>query len=49
MQMFLRVPDKNPDKNVIHLDLLAADQPGQAHRAIGLDTRRVADVDEYGG
>ncbi|QIS01196.1 VOC family protein [Nocardia brasiliensis] len=48
MLMFLRVPDKTPGKNVIHLDLLTADKSGQVERAIGLGAKHIGDFDEYG-
>ncbi|MEU1998693.1 VOC family protein [Nocardia gamkensis] len=45
--MFLRVPDKNPGKNVIHLDLLASDRD-EVGRAIELGAKHVGDFDEWG-
>ncbi|MGW5378491.1 VOC family protein [Nocardia sp. NPDC003999] len=45
--MFIRVPDKNPGKNVIHLDLLASGRDEVA-RAIDLGAKHVADFDEWG-
>ncbi|MEV0298818.1 VOC family protein [Nocardia sp. NPDC050710] len=46
--MFIRVPDKNPGKNVVHLDLLTDDLPEQIQRAIDLGAVRIGDFDEYG-
>ncbi|MBF6128998.1 VOC family protein [Nocardia brasiliensis] len=48
MLMFLRVPDKTPGKNVIHLDLLAEDWKQHVERAIGLGAKHIGDFDEYG-
>ncbi|MCX5043080.1 VOC family protein [Aldersonia sp. NBC_00410] len=45
---FIRVPDKTPGKNVVHLDLVAPDRAEQVQRAIGLGAEPVADFDEYG-
>ncbi|BDT93006.1 MULTISPECIES: VOC family protein [Nocardia] len=45
--MFTRVPDKNPGKNVIHLDLQASDRDEVA-RAIDLGAKHVGDFDEWG-
>ncbi|MBF6465347.1 VOC family protein [Nocardia beijingensis] len=45
--MFTRVPDKNPGKNVIHLDLHASGRDEVA-RAIDLGAKHVADYDEWG-
>jgi hypothetical protein len=46
--MFIRVPDKNPGKNVIHLDLVAPDYAEQIERATGLGAERLGDYEEYG-
>ncbi|WP_280263058.1 VOC family protein [Nocardia wallacei] len=46
--MFLRVPDKNPGKNIVHLDLAATDWRDQIERAISLGAKHIADFDEYG-
>ncbi|MFI6212628.1 VOC family protein [Nocardia brasiliensis] len=46
--MFIRVPDKTPGKNVIHLDLHAADWQRHIDRAISLGAKRIGDFDEYG-
>ncbi|MEV0029401.1 VOC family protein [Nocardia sp. NPDC050793] len=46
--MFIKVPDKTPGKNVVHLDLAAPDWPEQAERAVALGAKHIADFDEYG-
>ncbi|MEU0503877.1 VOC family protein [Nocardia sp. NPDC005998] len=46
--MFIQVPDKTPGKNVIHLDLNAADWREQIDRAIGLGAKHIGDFVEYG-
>ncbi|MBF6178985.1 VOC family protein [Nocardia otitidiscaviarum] len=46
--MFLAVPDKNPGKNVVHLDLVADDLPAQIDRAVALGAKHIGDFDEYG-
>ncbi|WP_330227969.1 VOC family protein [Nocardia sp. NBC_00508] len=46
--MFIQVPDKNPGKNVIHLDLHASDRHEQVQRAIGLGAEHRGDFDMYG-
>lgn len=46
--MFMQVPDKTPGKNVIHLDLRAADWQEQTDRAISLGAKHIGDFDEYG-
>lgn len=46
--MFCAVPDKNPGKNVIHLDLNADDLPTQIERAVSLGAKHIGDFDEYG-
>ncbi|WP_159927831.1 MULTISPECIES: VOC family protein [Nocardia] len=46
--MFIRVPDKNPGKNVIHLDLHAPDGDEQVRRAIDLGAKHIGDFDEWG-
>ncbi|MGY2011867.1 VOC family protein [Nocardia gipuzkoensis] len=46
--MFIQVPDKNPGKNVIHLDLHASDRDEQVGRAIELGAKHVGDFDEWG-
>jgi hypothetical protein len=45
---FAAVPDKNPGRNVVHLDLAAQDWTAQVDRAIDLGAKRVADFDEGG-
>lgn len=46
--MFIRVPDKTPGKNVVHLDLVAEDQPAEIARAVALGAKHIADFDEFG-
>jgi predicted enzyme related to lactoylglutathione lyase len=46
--MFIKVSDKNPGKNVVHLDLSAPDRSEQIERAISLGAKHIADYDEYG-
>lgn len=46
--MFIAVPDKNPGKNVVHLDLHGADQPAEIAKAVALGAEHLADFDEYG-
>ncbi|MGV9674662.1 VOC family protein [Nocardia sp. NPDC003482] len=46
--MFLRVPDKTPGKNVVHLDLTAPDRAEAVRRAISAGARHIGDFDEYG-
>lgn len=46
--MFLAVPDKNPGKNVVHLDLHADDLPTAIDRAVSLGAKHIGDFDEYG-
>ncbi|MFE7798281.1 VOC family protein [Nocardia sp. NPDC057440] len=46
--MFIQVPDKTPGKNVIHLDLHAADWREQIDRAIDLGAKHIGDFDEFG-
>ncbi|MBD0322327.1 MAG: VOC family protein [Aldersonia sp.] len=46
--MFIRVPDKNPGKNVMHLDMVATDWTDEIERAVSLGAERVGDYDEYG-
>ncbi|MFE3028620.1 VOC family protein [Nocardia tengchongensis] len=45
---FLKVPDKNPGKNTIHIDLMADDMAYHVKRAVELGATHVADYDEYG-
>lgn len=46
--MFIRVPDRTPGKNSVHVDLHTADVPAEVERAVGLGARHVGDFDEYG-
>ncbi|MBL1073508.1 VOC family protein [Nocardia sp. 2] len=46
--MFLKVPDKNAGKNVVHLDLVSDDLPAQIDRAKSLGAKHIGDFDEYG-
>ncbi|MEV4517071.1 VOC family protein [Dactylosporangium sp. NPDC049525] len=46
--MFIKVPDRTPGKNSIHLDLHTSDLPGAVARAVGLGAKQVADFAEYG-
>ncbi|AYF77197.1 VOC family protein [Nocardia yunnanensis] len=46
--MFIAVPDKNPGKNVIHLDLHSPDQQTEIQKAVALGAKHLADYDEYG-
>ncbi len=46
--MFIRVPDRTPGKNSVHLDLHTADVAAEVARAVSLGARRVADFTEYG-
>ncbi|WP_227998021.1 VOC family protein [Nocardia australiensis] len=46
--MFIQVSDKNPGKNVIHLDLHTEDLPTQIDHAVSLGAKRIGDFDEYG-
>jgi predicted enzyme related to lactoylglutathione lyase len=46
--MFIKVPDRTPGKNSIHMDLHTADVPAGVARAISLGAKQIADFDEYG-
>ncbi|MGW5308477.1 VOC family protein [Nocardia thailandica] len=46
--MFLKVGEKTPGKNVVHLDFHAPDWRAQADRAVALGAKHVGDFDEYG-
>jgi hypothetical protein len=46
--MFIKVPDRTPGKNSVHLDLHTADVAGEVARAISLGAKHVADFAEYG-
>ena len=46
--LFLRVPDRTPGKNSVHLDLIDPHYPLQVDRRIGLGATRLGDFDEWG-
>ncbi|MFI5915353.1 VOC family protein [Dactylosporangium sp. NPDC051541] len=46
--MFIRVPDRTPGKNSVHLDLHTDDIPAAVEQAVALGARHVKDFDEYG-
>ncbi|WP_432973416.1 VOC family protein [Dactylosporangium sp. CA-233914] len=46
--MFIRVPDRTPGKNSVHLDLHTEDIPAAVERAVALGAKHVGDFDEYG-
>jgi len=46
--MFIRVPDRTPGKNSVHLDLHTTDIPAAVQRAVALGAKHVGDFDEYG-
>jgi uncharacterized glyoxalase superfamily protein PhnB len=46
--MFLKVPDKTPGKNSVHLDLHTTALADEVARAVELGATRVADFDQYG-
>jgi predicted enzyme related to lactoylglutathione lyase len=46
--MFVKVPDRTPGKNRVHLDLHAPDVEAEVARAIGLGAKHLADFAEYG-
>jgi predicted enzyme related to lactoylglutathione lyase len=46
--MFIKVPDRTPGKNSVHLDLHTADLPGAVERAVALGAKHVADFAEFG-
>lgn len=46
--MFLQVGDRNPGKNVVHLDLHTPDRQAEVDRAIALGAEHRGDFDEYG-
>ena len=46
--MFIKVPDRTPGKNSVHLDLHTPDVPAGVARAEALGAKQVADFDEYG-
>ncbi|WP_431955015.1 VOC family protein [Nocardia lijiangensis] len=47
--MFIKVPDKTPGKNVVHLDLHAPDWREHIERAVALGAKHIGDFDEHGG
>ncbi|WP_040794019.1 VOC family protein [Nocardia higoensis] len=46
--MFLKVGDREPGKNKVHLDLHAPDRQAEVDRAIALGAEHRGDFDEYG-
>ncbi|HLS78044.1 MAG TPA: VOC family protein [Nocardia sp.] len=46
--MFLKVGERNPGKNVVHLDLHSTDRQAEVDRAIALGAEHRGDFDEYG-
>lgn len=46
--MFLKVPERTPGKNVVHLDLMAADLPAEVERAVALGAKHIGDFHEVG-
>ncbi|WP_194816852.1 VOC family protein [Nocardia sp. XZ_19_385] len=46
--MFIRVPDKTPGKNVVHLDLASPNRQEEVQRAVGLGAKHIGDFDEFG-
>ena len=46
--MFIKVPDRTPGKNSIHLDLHTTDLPAGVARAAALGAKPIADFHEYG-
>ncbi|GGK61035.1 VOC family protein [Nocardia camponoti] len=46
--MFLKVDDKTPGKNVIHLDLHAVDWQEEIARAVSIGAKHIGDFNEYG-
>lgn len=46
--MFIRVPDRTPGKNSVHLDLHTQDVQAAVDRAVALGAKHVNDYDEYG-
>jgi predicted enzyme related to lactoylglutathione lyase len=46
--MFIRVPDRTPGKNSVHIDLHTEDIAAAVERAVGLGAKHVNDFDEYG-
>ena len=46
--MFIKVPDRTPGKNSVHVDLQAPDVAAEVARAVSLGAKHVADFAEYG-
>jgi predicted enzyme related to lactoylglutathione lyase len=46
--MFIKVPDRTPGKNSVHVDLHTPDVPAGVARAVGLGAKQIADFAEYG-
>jgi predicted enzyme related to lactoylglutathione lyase len=46
--MFIKVPDRTPGKNSIHVDLHTPDVPAAVSRATALGAKPIADFAEYG-
>jgi predicted enzyme related to lactoylglutathione lyase len=46
--MFLKVPDRTPGKNSVHLDLHTDALADEITRAVSLGAKHLADFDEYG-
>ncbi|MBJ8340086.1 VOC family protein [Antrihabitans sp. YC3-6] len=46
--MFIAVPDKNPGKNTVHIDLVSAEWTDEIARAVSLGAKHIADYDEFG-
>ncbi|GAA3289774.1 VOC family protein [Dactylosporangium vinaceum] len=46
--MFIRVPDRTPGKNSVHIDMHTDDIPAAVERAVSLGAKHVGDFDEYG-
>lgn len=46
--MFLKVPERTPGKNSVHLDLTAADRAAEVERAVSLGAKYIGDFGESG-
>lgn len=46
--MFIKVPDKTPGKNSVHLDLHTPERRAQVERALALGAKQLGEYDEYG-
>ncbi|MFI5715099.1 VOC family protein [Nocardia sp. NPDC051750] len=46
--MFLKVPERTPGKNSVHLDMMATDLSAEVERAVALGAKHIGDFDEYG-